>query len=48
MKKWTNEEIEYLYTNYPYGSKEDIVKTLNRDWKYIRHKSFKLKIELKS
>ena len=45
MKKWTKEEIEFLYTNYPYGSKENIIKILNRDWKYICNKSFKLKIK---
>ena len=45
MRKWTEKEIEYLYENYPYGSKEELVNVLKRDWKYIRHKSFKLKIK---
>ena len=45
MRKWTNEELKYLYQNYPYGSKEEIINYLKRDWKYICNKSFKLKIK---
>ena len=45
MKKWTKEDIDYLYENYPYGSKEIIINHLDRDWSSIRNKTFKLKIK---
>jgi hypothetical protein len=39
---WTKDEIEYLKTNYPWKSINDIIKTLGRNWTTIKSKASKL------
>jgi hypothetical protein len=45
--KWSETEINFLIKNYEYGDKHWISSLLNRDWKLISHKAFKLKLNRK-
>lgn len=46
VSTWSKEELAYLYKNYSYGKKEDLLKYLNkRTWIQIRNKASDLNIK---